>query len=73
MRKPQIRSDAMSKGPFGNMLTADELEALRKNAKESSKLARMAFGGDKPPTPEEIEAERRGDEWWAKRLAEMRE
>jgi len=55
-----------------DMLTADELEALRKDAKEAHELGRRAFGGG-PKTPEEIESERRGDEWWEKRLREMRE
>ena len=55
------------------MLTADEVEALRQNAKETRKFAVKAFGGDRPLTPDEIEAERRSDEWWAKHIAEMRE
>ena len=54
-----------------DMLTADELEALRNDAKETSKFAWEAFGGA-PLTEAEIEAQRRSDEWWAKRFAEMR-
>jgi hypothetical protein len=54
------------------MLTADELEILRNRAKDWARLARQAFAGDRPPSSAEIEAERRGDEWWATHLAEKR-
>jgi hypothetical protein len=58
--------------PFkSEMLTADELGALRNHAKESYKFALQAFGAG-PLTPEEVEAERRGDERWANHLTEMR-
>jgi hypothetical protein len=54
------------------MLTADEIEALLKERREASDLARAAFGGG-PLTPEELEQRQRGDEWWEKRLRQMRE
>lgn len=53
------------------MLTADELERLRQSSKRSQEYARQAFGG-RPKSAEAIERERAGDEWWDKRLAEMR-
>ena len=53
------------------MLTADELEALRRRAKERAAYLRAALGSAQSAAA--IEAERRGDEWWAKRLSEMRE
>lgn len=53
-----------------DMLTADELEALRRAAKAQVAYARRAFGHE--PSAAEIEAEKRGDEWWDRRLAEMR-
>jgi hypothetical protein len=56
---------------FTRRLTADELEELRHKAREGSKLARKAFGG-RARSRAEIEAERRGDEWWERRLKEMR-
>jgi len=53
------------------MLTADEIEALRSFAKRALTHARRVFGAGMP-TAAEIEAERRGEEWWAAHLAEMR-
>lgn len=57
--------------PKPRMLTADELERLRLKSKENQEYARQVFGA-RPKTPDEIEMERQGDEWWATRLAEMR-
>lgn len=54
-----------------DMLTADELEALRDHAKDCRKFAWRTFGGA-PPAAAEIDAERRSNEWWANHLAEMR-
>jgi hypothetical protein len=42
------------------MLTADEIEALLKETRKASDLARRAFGGV-PLTPEEFEQRRRND------------
>ena len=54
-----------------NMLTADQIEALRRSVKQWQEIAQREFG--RAPTPAEIEAGRRSDEWWEKRLREMRE
>jgi hypothetical protein len=53
-----------------DMLTADELEALRRSAKEGMAYARKVFG--RVQSPDEIEADKRGGEWWDNRLREMR-
>jgi hypothetical protein len=55
-----------------DMLSADELETLRNSAREASDCGRRAFGGG-PLKAEELEQRRRGDEWWAERLRQMRE
>lgn len=55
-----------------NMLSADELEALRADLRDAGDLARQAFGGA-PFTPEELDRRRSGDEWWTERLRQMRE
>jgi len=52
------------------MLTADEIEALRRHAKAVGEFADRAFG--RAPSEAEMEARRRGDEWWENRLREMR-
>jgi hypothetical protein len=54
-----------------DMLTADELEELRRADEEHSERARRAFGGG-PLTAAQIEARRQSDEWWERRLREMR-
>jgi hypothetical protein len=53
------------------MLTADQIEALRRAAKFSMARARQEFGGK--VSAAQLELERRGEQWWARRLAEMRE
>lgn len=53
------------------MRTADQIESLRRAAKFSIARARQE-SGVKVSTAR-LELERRGDQWWAKRLREMRE
>jgi hypothetical protein len=57
--------------PPSDMLSADELEALRRSAKSQSEYFRRALG--RIQSAEEIEQERRDDEWWANYLRKMRE
>jgi hypothetical protein len=53
------------------MRTADQIEALRRAAKLSIARARQESGVK--ISAARLELERRGDQWWAKWLREMRE
>jgi len=53
------------------MLTADQIEALRRAAKFSIARARKESAAN--VSAARLELERRGDQWWARRLREMRE
>jgi len=53
-----------------DMLTADKIEALRRSAKLSIARNRQETGAKLSPARAELE--RRADQWWARRLSEMR-
>ena len=54
-----------------NMLSADELEALRADLRDGRSRSAGVWG--RPFTPEELDRRRSGDEWWTERLRQMRE
>ena len=56
---------------FAKDSAADEIEAFRRAAKWSIARARMESGVK--ISAARLELERRADQWWARRLREMRE